>query len=206
VGTTLYSTPYCPYGWCTRIVLHEKGVAFETFDVDLKTRQPEFLAVSPASRVPVFVDDHTSIVDALVINEYIEDVYPEPNLLGTTPVERAEVRSTVIDHDWIRSQPLARVMSMLLHQPERREEEGVHRHLRRWYRYLDRLDAHFHVSPWRLHGRYTLADISIYTTVAISRGFGMPVGERPALAAWMERMSERATVRRAAPEHLPVAV
>jgi glutathione S-transferase len=202
----LYSTPYCPYGWSTRIVLYEKGVPFDTFEVDLKNQQPEFLAVSPGARMPVFVDGETSIVDALVINEYIEEIYPEPNLLGRTPAERAEVRSTVIDHDWIRSQPLARVMSMLLHHPELREEEGMHRHLRRWYRYLDELDEHFAASSWRVLDRYTLADVSIYTTVAISRGFGMPLGARPALSAWMECTSRRDPVRRAAPERMPAVL
>ncbi|TFH22119.1 MAG: glutathione S-transferase family protein [Myxococcales bacterium] len=206
MGTTLYSTAYCPYGWSARIVLYEKGVLFDTFEVDLKNQQPEFLAVSPRARVPVFVDGKTQIVDALVINEYIEETYPEPNLLGATPAERAAVRSTVIDHDWIRSQPLARVMAMLLHRPELREEEGMHRHLGSWYRYLDRLERHFASDAWRVLGRYTLADVSIYTTVAISRGFGMQVGERPALSACMRRMSRREPVRRAAPERLPAAV
>jgi RNA polymerase-associated protein len=204
VRPTLYSTPFCPYGWSTRIVLHEKGVDFETFDVDLKSEQPEFLAVSPTGRAPVFVDGDTTIVDALVINEYIEEMHAEPNLLGANPSERAVVRSALIDHDWIRSQPLARLMSMMLYQPERREEQGVHRQLRKWYRYLDELDAHFAENPWRLLDRYTLADISIFTTLAISRGFGVPIGERAALEHWLERMSERASVRRAAPESLPV--
>ena len=58
----MYSTPYCPYGWSTRIVLYEKGVAFDTFEVDLKNQQPEFLAVSPGARVPVFVDGTTSLL------------------------------------------------------------------------------------------------------------------------------------------------
>ena len=86
---------------------------------------------------------------------------------------------------------------------EMRDEEGVRRHLRSWYRYLDRLDRHFASNAWRVLERYTLADVSIYTTVAISRGFGMPVGERPALSAWMKRMSRRDPVRRAAPDRLP---
>ena len=36
MAITLYSTTYCPYAWRTRIVLHEKKVPFEVFEVDLK--------------------------------------------------------------------------------------------------------------------------------------------------------------------------
>ena len=49
----LFSTTYCPYAWCTRIVLHEKGIPFEVFEVDLKAKQEDFLRVSPTGKVPV---------------------------------------------------------------------------------------------------------------------------------------------------------
>jgi len=206
MGAKLYSTTFCPYAWCTRIVLNEKGVPFEVFEVDLKSKQPEFLAVSPAAKSPVFVDGETNIPESMVINEYIEEKYPLPNLLGENPQERAIVRSAVIDHCWYRSQPLARLTSLLMRSEEDRDDGRMHKQLRQWYQYLDELDAHFQDEEWRLLGRYTIADISIYTTVAVSCGFGMPIGERPALQSWLAGMATRETVKRSAPQAIPAIV
>jgi len=199
----LYSTTYCPYAWCTRIVLHEKGVPFDVFEVDLKNKQAEFLEVSPTSRVPVFVHGDIRIWESMAINEYIEEKYPSPNLFGPTPEERAVVRTFLLDHNWNRSQPLAKLASMLLLQRERREDQRVQRQLRHWYQYLDELDEHFDAHDWAAIDRFTVGDISLYATVVVSQSFGMSVGDRPALVRWLQRLDIRDSVRRSAPELLP---
>ncbi len=59
VAIKLYSTTYCPYAWRSRIVLHEKGVEFETFEVDLHDKQEEFLEVSPKDVVGIAFFEYT---------------------------------------------------------------------------------------------------------------------------------------------------
>ena len=102
----LFSTTYCPYAWCTRIVLHEKGIPFEVYEVDLKSKQEDFNRVSPTGKVPVLVDGETRVWESMVINEYLEEKYDGPRLLGETPEERAEVRALILDLNGTRSQPL----------------------------------------------------------------------------------------------------
>ena len=202
MAARLYSTTYCPYAWSTRIVLNEKGVAFDAFDVDLKRKPTDFLEISPTARVPVFVDGETKIWESVVINEYIEEKYPLPNLFGYTPEERAIVRTTVLDHHWNRSQPLAK-LAVLFYQRDRRDDGKVRRQLRVWYDYLDELDVHFSHDEWLAINRFTVADICLYATVALSQGFGMQIGERHCMQDWIERMNNRDSVQRSAPQTLP---
>ena len=119
----LFSTTYCPYAWCTRIVLHEKGIPFEVYEVDLKSKQEDFNRVSPTGKVPVLVDGETRVWESMVINEYLEEKYAGPRLLGETPEERAEVRALILDLNGTRSQPLARLAAMLYYGRERRDDE-----------------------------------------------------------------------------------
>ena len=204
MAITLYSTTYCPYAWRTRIVLHEKKVPFEVFEVDLKQKQGEFIDVSPTGKVPVLVDDGTTLWESMVVNEYLEETHPDPNLLGVAPAEKAEVRTEIIDLNWNRSQPLAKLAAMFLYGRLEKDNERIERQLGRWNGYLDFLDQIFSTRQWLAIGRFSMADISLYTTVSISHGFGLGQDkERPALATWMDRMNDRDTVRRSAPAGLP---
>lgn len=83
---------------CTQkvlITLAEKRVAFTTHDVDLfKNEQyrPEYLAINPKGVVPALVHDHTVITESTLICEYLDDTFPEPRLIPTSPYERALMR------------------------------------------------------------------------------------------------------------------
>jgi glutathione S-transferase len=183
--------------------LHEKRVPFEVFEVDLKHKQEQFLRLSPTAKVPLLCDGRTRIWESMVINEYLEEKYPEPNLLGRSPEERACVRSAVIEINWSRSEPLAKLAAMLYYERERRDDLRVQRQVRAWYAYLDELDTRFGRHDWLVLDRMSVADVCLYATVSVSQGFGMRVGERPALLAWIERMNRREAVQRSAPETLP---
>jgi glutathione S-transferase len=203
VAATLYATTFCPYAWCTRIVLNEKRVRFRVFEVDLKAMQAEFLEVSPAAKVPMLVDGKVRVWESMAINEYLEEKYPDPNLFGDTAEERARVRASVIEQTWNRTQPLAKIAGIMFYQRGRRDDERIHRLLRNWYQYLDELDEHFSGHDWLVLDRYTVADICLYTTVAVSLAFGMQIGDRHCLREWLECLNTRDSVRRSAPDSLP---
>ena len=203
MGITLYSTTFCPYAWAVRIVLHEKGIPFDVFEVDLKHKQEQFLRLSPTAKVPLLCHGRTRIWESMVINEYLEEKFPEPNLLGGTPEERAAVRAAVIDINWSRSEPLAKLAAMIFYERERRDDLRVQRQVRAWYAYLDELDARFARHDWLVLERMSVADVCLYATVSVSQGFGMRVGERPDLLTWIDRMNRREAVQRSAPETLP---
>jgi len=200
----LFSTTYCPYAWCTRIVLHEKGIPFEVFEVDLKTRQEDFLRVSPTGKAPVLEDGSTRVWESMVINEYLEEKFREPSLLGATPEERANVRTLILDLNGTRSQPLARLAAMLYYGRERRDDERIQRQIDLWEEFLDQVDRHFACHAWYGLDRFSMGDINLYTMVRVSQGFGLETGDqRNHLTSWLARVHSRDAVRRSAPHAVP---
>jgi len=196
----LFSTTYCPYAWCTRIVLHEKGIPFEVFEVDLKAKQEDFLRVSPTGKVPVLEDGETRVWESMVINEYLEEKFRDPCLLGDTPEERAQVRTLILDLNGTRSQPLARLAAMLYYGRERRDDERIQRQIDLWEEFLDQVDHHFGRNPWYGLDRFSMGDINLYTMVRVSQGFGLETGDqRRHLTGWLARVNSREAVRRSAP-------
>lgn len=77
------------------ICLKEKGLEFVSHYVDLlrfEQHEPEFLKLNPNGLVPVLVHDGNVIIESTVINEYLDDVFPEVPLRPEDPVERARMR------------------------------------------------------------------------------------------------------------------
>jgi len=78
------------------IYLAEKGLSLPVKQLDLRAgeqRTPEFLKKNPFAGVPILeLDDGTVIAESLAIMEYLEEIYPEPPLIGANPVTRALVR------------------------------------------------------------------------------------------------------------------
>jgi glutathione S-transferase len=78
-----------------RIFAAEKGIALPTVQVDLRNGEQfseAFRAINPDCTVPALaLDDGTVIADAIAICGYLEEIHPEPPLIGTTPQERAAV-------------------------------------------------------------------------------------------------------------------
>jgi glutathione S-transferase len=93
---TLYHLWVHPFSRKVRMVLSEKGLDFELHEERVWQRRTEFLAINPAGDVPVLVEpDGVTIAGAAVICEYLEERYPDINLLGGDPVERAETRRLI---------------------------------------------------------------------------------------------------------------
>lgn len=94
-----------PFSRKVRMALTEKKLAFELRIEKPWERRTEFLAMNPAGDLPVLIEkDETTLSNSEVICEYLEEVYPEVNLLGRDPVQRAETRRLVawFDHKFNR--------------------------------------------------------------------------------------------------------
>jgi glutathione S-transferase len=73
------------------MVLYEKGLDFQTHEVELEDKSEEFLRVSPTGKVPVVVVDGDSLYESNVVNQFLDEVAPEPQLMPQEP-EGAGVR------------------------------------------------------------------------------------------------------------------
>lgn len=83
-----------------RVALAEKALDCELKVEKIWERRTEFLTLNPAGEVPVLIEpDGTTLTDAWVIAEYLEEVYPQTPLIGGTPVDRAEARRLLVWFD-----------------------------------------------------------------------------------------------------------
>ncbi|MBP6366932.1 MAG: glutathione S-transferase N-terminal domain-containing protein [Nitrosomonas sp.] len=88
----LYSTITCPYSHRCRIVLHEKDMDFQVIDVDPNSKSEDLAVMSPYGKAPVLVERDLVLYESNIINEYIDDRFPHPQLMPADPVMRARAR------------------------------------------------------------------------------------------------------------------
>lgn len=182
---TLYDAPRCPFCARTRIVLAEKRVPYETVTIDLADR-PAWLVESinpPDGRVPVLEDDGWLLPESAVIDEYLEERYPDPPLLPDDPGGRAAARLLVFRFDDSLGDPYYAL---------RRHEPGA----AAWVdSCLGTLDALLGGTPFLTGSRFGLADISYLPWVLRLRGLmGVSLDPYPALAAWLDTCARRSSV------------
>jgi RNA polymerase-associated protein len=88
----LYSGTTCPYSHRCRFVLFEKGMDFQIVDVDLFNKPEDLAVMNPYNQVPVLVERDLVLHESNIINEYIDERFPHPQLMPADPVMRARAR------------------------------------------------------------------------------------------------------------------
>jgi glutathione S-transferase len=197
----LWSGTLSPFSTKVRIALAEKGLCAEIAEIPWSRarlwgpKPKAFLDVSPKAEVPVLEDGGLAIVDSTVINEYLEEAYPDTPLMPTEPLARAECRmwEDMADH-YMAAHLTALIREMFMKPEAERDAALVAATLEAYGGYLGALER-------RLAGReylcdaFSVADIASWIGLAFAQTLGVDVGDRPALRAWYGRMGERPTVR-----------
>ena len=179
---TLYDADRCPYCARVRIVLAEKGIEYELVPIDLDDRPAWIYEKNPTGRVPVLEEDAFVLPESAVIDEYLEERYPEPPLFPSDPGERGIARVLIFRFD-----DLSRPYYAL-----RRGEEGARTRLDEQ---LAKLDALLEAQPFLTGRAFGLADVAYLPWIVRARD-RMDVDLEPfaSLAQWLERVSERPSV------------
>lgn len=92
---TLYHARHSTCSQKVRLCLAEKGLAWNGKSLNLRAfehLQPDFLAINPAGLVPVLMDDGMVLTESRIINEYLDDAYPQHPLVPADPKARARMR------------------------------------------------------------------------------------------------------------------
>jgi glutathione S-transferase len=116
-----------------RLCLAEKGLSWQSQFVDLMNLEhttPQYLKLNPNGVVPTLVHDGVPIHESTIINEYLDEVFPDVPLMPTNPVERARARFWVkfeddVLHPAIRPATFALMMSPELAQRSDRELDDM---------------------------------------------------------------------------------
>ena len=88
----LYSGTTCPFSHRCRFVLFEKGMDFEIRDIDLYNKPEDISVMNPYGQVPILVERDLILYESNIINEYIDERFPHPQLMPADPVMRARTR------------------------------------------------------------------------------------------------------------------
>ena len=179
---TLYDADRCPYCARVRIVLAEKGLPHETVVVDLDDRPAWIFEKNPLGRVPVLEEGDFVLPESAVINEYIEERYPEPPLWPADPAKRAAGRLLVHRFD-----ELSRPYYAL-----RRGDEDARVRLEAQ---LERLDSLLAGGLFLTGSEFGLADAAYLPWILRAESMlGVDLDSSPALADWVARSRERPSV------------
>jgi glutathione S-transferase/RNA polymerase-associated protein len=198
----LYEHPASPYAQKVKILLLEKGLAFEARMPGVADLAPgsDYAKGSPRGEVPLLVDGDTRVFDSTIIAEYLEDAYPEPEMRPKSAAERARVRMLEETCDtlfeavnwavaeievWERAR--GELRERLLARAAQ-QTAGIHRWLER------ELGARRFVNG----DAFGLGDACVYPFVAGAAGRGSPPPEGSRLADWYARMLTRPSVARCA--------
>lgn len=153
----IYSMWACPYAQRTRALLTLKGVEPALREIDLtRPRSPEFLALNPAGKVPVLIHDGHVISESSIINEYLEEVYPEPAAMPATPYQRSQARLLI---DFCNNRFAPNMYRALMEQDPARRPRAEAAAAADWIALesmLERLDA----GPDAVFGAFGMVEIS----------------------------------------------
>jgi len=179
---TLYDADRCPYCARVRIVLAEKGIEYETVEIDLDDRPAWIYEKNPLGRVPVLEEDAFVLPESAVINEYLEERYPEPALWPADEAERALGRLLVFRFDQL-STPYYAL---------RRQEDGARE---RFDAELAKLNAALAARPYLTGREFGLADVAYIPWIVRARDrMDVDLSGFPALTDWLERLAERPSI------------
>ena len=88
----LYDNPFSPFARKVRMTLQFKEVPYESIDALALAEHTRLHAVNRRTEVPVLVDEDVTVVDSADIVAYLEDRFPTPALLPSSPARRATAR------------------------------------------------------------------------------------------------------------------
>ncbi|MFY0638947.1 glutathione S-transferase family protein [Maricaulis maris] len=193
-----------------RILMAEKGVAVETEQVDLGTKaqfEEPYRSINPRCTVPALaLDDGTVLCDNASIARYFEEVYPDPPMLGRTPVEKALVA------EWtarVEGEGLMGVAEALRNRSEFFKDSSVtgpnryaqvpeliERGRARASACLQDLDARLGEAAYLAGDAFSAADIAAYVFVDFTAWIKLPMPEGlDNLARWREAVGARPSLQ-----------
>jgi len=203
---TLYDCSTAPSPRRARILLAEKGIRHETVQVDLRNGEQlgeAYRKINPQCTVPALATEEGAILtDNAAITAWAEARYPDPPLLGTTPLEKAEVASWNWRAEFEGLLAIAEAMRNTSPALANRALAGPanyaqipelgRRGLERLQRFLvvlnERLDGREYIAG----GRFSVADITAVVAVDFARIVKVKPGEQhPHLLRWRAKVGER---------------
>ena len=184
-----------------RMVMAEKGIDIPKVEIDImsaENRGETYKKLNPAGQMPCLeLEDGTVLAEITALAEYLDELHPEPPLIGTTPEERAITRM------WTRRIDLNIVENLAngfryaeglplfkdrIHTiPQAADDlKAITREKLEW------LDGLIDGREWIAGDRFTLADILLFAFLDFAGDVGQPLDTKNKnISAWLERVRKR---------------
>lgn len=189
------SSPNCQR---VKVVLAEKNLPYEVVPIDLRKQEqktPEYLKLNPYGKVPVLTDDTTVLYESLVINEYLEEKYPNPPLMPKDLGRKAKAR-ILVDYGMAHfDSPYQKLRMELTKDPKEQNQQVIDSAKSDLKKLLQRFENEIGDQQY-LMGDFSLVDADLIPRFTRLEGFGiLPDPSLPRLGKYMERMKARPSVK-----------
>jgi glutathione S-transferase len=175
----IYQFPLCPFSRKVRLLMAEKGIAYE-----LQTARPwegedRLFAMNPAGRTPVIRETDKGLVlsDSRAICEYFEETVDRYPLISGTAQQRAEIRRLIamFDENFYNdvSGPLLlerRKKRLVFRQAP--DAKALRESMKLAHDYLDYIDYLIDNRPWLAGATMTLADLAAAAQLSVADYLG----------------------------------
>lgn len=194
----LYSYAACPFAQRSRMVLAEKNVEFELHEIDVYNKPEGWEKISPYGKVPLLRHNGDTIYESTIINEYIDEEFPNPPLMPPGSLRRAMARiwSDYCENKFL---PAVHALVRLKNEPEALAAQSdtvcdILRYMEfEGLRNLSDGPYWFGLTPTLVDFQYLpfFERFGVYQALA---GFEWP-GDCTRLSRWLKEMSARDSVR-----------
>jgi glutathione S-transferase len=175
----LYQFPLCPFSRKVRLLLSEKGVAYELVRENPWEMRDDFRDLNPALRTPVLRDAErgTVLIDSRAICEYFEETVDKAPMINGTAANRAEIRRLVALFD---ENFFADVTAPLLHERMKKrivlrqppDSKILREAMKLAHGHLEYIDWLVSNHPWLAGSTMSLADLAAAAQISVADYLG----------------------------------
>ncbi len=177
-------------------LLNELGLEYQMLPVDIlkgETREPDFLALNPAGKVPVLVDGDLVITESSAIQLYLADKYSQAGFVPETVEDRAKMYRWIFFLATEIEQPLWRIARHTFLYPEEKQlPQDVDLARQECLEMLAVLEQHMKTHEFMVAGRFSVADFNAAYTLDWANEEEM-LGDMPRLTEYLKAMYSRPT-------------
>lgn len=206
MSLTFYDCSTAPSPRRARMVIAEKRAPVETVEVDLRSGEqfsPDFMAINPRCTVPALkLEDGATLCENAAIVRYLEEIFPDPPLLGTSPIEKARVAEWVWRAEF---EGLTAIMEILRNTSKAMVDRAMpgpdkvaqipelaERGRARGERFIEALDERLGETPWLGGETFSFADITAFVFIEFAAWVKLAPDEACTnLAQWREAVAAR---------------
>ncbi|HUQ13862.1 MAG TPA: glutathione S-transferase family protein [Novosphingobium sp.] len=179
----LHQFPLCPFSRKVRLLLSEKGVAYDLVRENPWEERDEFLAMNPAGRTPVLREEAgdrgrgTTLVDSRAICEFFEETVDKAPMINGTAANRAEIRRLValFDENFfadVTGPLLSERMTKRIVARAPPDSRALRDAMRLADAHLDYVDYLIDHRPWLAGATMSLADLAAAAQISVADYLG----------------------------------